>query len=376
MPLTNRMTWFDTGRLLEDLREWIDPYTDCYRYPTGRGLALSFRCEYLPTLSADGPRAPLPWRGSFYKFCHKAFTIAMPGILYIILNFKIATRVMKRILTILCLLLAAYVQAKETGNYHSWEEAIAHKNDVRRIKITFQSMDTIPDILDQFPKLEELNLNNNAITRLPPSLYRCKKLKVLELYRNQLGGFPEELCTMVQLEELSLGYNNIPELPACIGQLANLQKLGLAGNELKTLPAEIGRLQKLTALRVNTNHLKALPEEITRLKKLEVLDVGNNYLEHLPENIGNLSALRYLFINRNLLRAIPESVSKLESLQELDAVRSGVMKLTNAFSDIWSLEYVYIDERTIPFYQNPRFMWRQQIIVVERESNMYRPTQN
>ena len=129
---------------------------------------------------------------------------------------------MKRILTIGCMLLAVQAGAKETGNYHSWKDALAHKNDVRRIKITFQSLDSIPDILDQFPKLEELVLNNNAITQFPPSLYRCKKLKVLELYRNKLSRFPEKICTLTQLEELSLGYNSIQEVPACIGQLVRL----------------------------------------------------------------------------------------------------------------------------------------------------------
>ncbi|MCB0698248.1 MAG: hypothetical protein KDC11_00290, partial [Chitinophagaceae bacterium] len=116
--------------------------------------------------------------------------------------------------------------------------------------------------------------------------------------------------------------------------------------------------------------------EMTVLKKLELLNVGDNYLESLPENIGNLTELRFLYINRNKLFNIPESVANLQNLQELDAVRCGVLKLTNAFSDIWTLENVYIDERTTPFYQNPQFIGRQNIEIVGRERNFYRPTQN
>ena len=82
-----------------------------------------------------------------------------------------------------------------------------------------------------------------------------------------------------------------------------------------------------------------------------------------------------MYLNYNRLTLIPESVSKCEKLQELDVVRCGVLRLSDAFSDIWSLENVYVDERTVMFYQNPRFLQRQRIVVVRPADLFYRPTQ-
>jgi Leucine-rich repeat (LRR) protein len=118
-----------------------------------------------------------------------------------------------------------------------------------------------------------------------------------------------------------------------------------------------------------------LPEELTRIKTLDLLDLGNNYLESLPSSLGNLFALRFLYINHNRLGNIPESIVKCQKLIELDVVRCGAMRMPNGLGDIRSLEYVYIDERIIPFYQNPRNRFIQNIFVVTNDQLLYRRSQ-
>ena len=134
-------------------------------------------------------------------------------------------------------------------------------------------------------------------------------------------------------------------------------------------------MRSLVIFRSANNNLTVLPDGITELAKLELLDVGINMLETLPKDIGKLESLRFLYIGRNRIDRIPESIGNCQKLQELDAAYCGVLRLTNALSDIRKLENVYIDSRTVMFYQNPRNAWRQRVKVVDGDSNIYRTSQ-
>src|SRR5690349_3872887 len=98
-----------------------------------------------------------------------------------------------RLLIILMLIVSPLWSMAAEGIYRNWEDALANKSDVRIIRMAYRSMDSIPDILDKFPNLEELDLNNNAIRTLPPSFGRCTKLVKLNLFRNKILEIPESI---------------------------------------------------------------------------------------------------------------------------------------------------------------------------------------
>lgn len=150
----------------------------------------------------------------------------------------------------------------------------------------------------------------------------------------------------------------------------------LSNNEIDTLKGDIGMLTTLTTLRIPSNQLKHIPDAVASLTALDYLDAGNNYIETMTENIGNLVNLKFLYLNKNRLKKIPASIGKCQKLQELDVVRCGAMVLPPELADIPRLENVYMDERTIAFYQNPAYRFRQYIIVVQPGDLLYRSTQN
>ena len=57
------------------------------------------------------------------------------------------------------------------GVYNNFEDALRNKKDVRVLRLTYKSLEELPDVFDQIPNLEELNVNNNNISKLPPTLY-------------------------------------------------------------------------------------------------------------------------------------------------------------------------------------------------------------
>ena len=122
----------------------------------------------------------------------------------------------------------------------------------------------------------------------PEDVYR------INLSRNKLDSFPPEIFACVNLVELDLSKNKIEEIPGEIGRLVNLESLSMANNGLVHLPKEIGRLTKLKYLGLNRNLLEDLPAEIGDLESLEVFEMWDNELNDLPDEMGRLQNLKIL----------------------------------------------------------------------------------
>jgi Leucine-rich repeat (LRR) protein len=102
--------------------------------------------------------------------------------------------------------------------------------------------------LDDFPKLENLNLSYNSIS--PGSirhLYAIKRLKVLDLSGNNLVTLPEDMYEFSALEELNLSSNmfasgstivNPGVLFKCLGQMSRLKKLNISRNRFAALHSD------------------------------------------------------------------------------------------------------------------------------------------
>ena len=85
--------------------------------------------------------------------------------------------------------------------------------------------------------------------------------------------------------------------------------------------------------------------------------------------------LRFLYIADNRLYTIPESIGNCKLLLEVDLVRCGVLALPYSISKLMKLEDVYIDDRVMPFYPNPRLRFRQRITVISSGNTLYRSSQ-
>lgn len=100
---------------------------------------------------------------------------------------------------------------------------------------------SVPPIsVEDFPKLENLNLSYNNIT--PASvrnLFNLKKLKILDLSGNSMVTLPEDMSEFSVCEELNLSSNSFSSsstivnpsvLFKALGQMPRLKRLNLSRN--------------------------------------------------------------------------------------------------------------------------------------------------
>jgi hypothetical protein len=181
---------------------------------------------------------------------------------------------------------------------------------------------------------------------------------LIELYCifNSLQILPENINNLVKLQELNCGHNQLKKLPENIGQLFSLQYLYCGDNPLNELPESIGNLSKLQRLLCYENELQALPKSIENLTNLRELICSSNHLQSLPAGIGGLNKLKELTCNYNQLQKLPLNFSDLrDNLQSLNY--SG-----NPFTEMPEIKEMglgrlmdYLDEKrgrksyTIPF---------------------------
>ena len=127
----------------------------------------------------------------------------------------------------------------------------------------------IPDEVAQLPALTYLNLDGNAITAVPDSLSGATKLRWLrlsankirelpaslsalkDLRRNLLTSVPEVVKEWPELEDLVLDDNAITAVPDWVGTaLPKLKSLSLKGCPVTRLPEDLSGLRGLTTLNV------------------------------------------------------------------------------------------------------------------------------
>lgn len=196
-------------------------------------------------------------------------------------------------------------------------------------------LESLPEDVGNFPRLEKLCLDNTLIKELP-----------------------DEIGNLVELRELVVRYRDpryfhgligrrcpLHRIPATIGRLLKLETLDLSGNNIASLPDTIGDLRALKVLCLAGCPLTALPESIGRLTNLEALDLGGCPLESLPDSVGELQRLRVLVFKdygwgHSMLTALPESLGDLVSLEQLDLSGTRVTSIPATVERLRSLKHL------------------------------------
>jgi hypothetical protein len=179
------------------------------------------------------------------------------------------------------------------------------------VHLNRKGMTHVPNFVARFEKMEDLEVNGNALTDFPAGMRSARSLGRISAENNAFARFPEVLTELPALGWLSLKGNRLIELPRTIGRMARLRAIVLDDNLLCELPPEVGSFANLRYLHLNRNRLTRLPNEIGSLASLQVLELEGNRLTHLPA--AALGKLPHLW-NLNL-RGNPIPAAEVEALR-------------------------------------------------------------
>lgn len=152
--------------------------------------------------------------------------------------------------------------------YTSIKKALENRDQVYRLKLKGNiHCDSLPDLIFQFPNLQELTVTRSRITKLNHRINELQYLVYLDVSNNRLIDLPDEICDLKFLQYLIINRNMIYVLPEQMGKLSNLKMIDAWGNQFYKLP------ESITLLKDNLKILDILQipvkeEEYLEMKKL------------------------------------------------------------------------------------------------------------
>ncbi len=222
--------------------------------------------------------------------------------------------------------------------------------------VNWNKLEEVPDLVQNMPNLESLNLEGNRISRLPDWLKDCDSLKKLELGANRFEGTDDLKNLPSGLTRLSLYHNNIGEIPISVTKLRNLEELNMSYTELTKLPAGIQNLKKLRVLELYGNKIRTLPVAIGKIPRLRELIVGENQISKIPDAIGNCRKLSKLFAGDNRIKTVSKALGNCTELSSLDLRNNKIAELPDSLGNCFTLQHLYLQGNQ--FNSIPGFVYR------------------
>ncbi|KAA0713497.1 Volume-regulated anion channel subunit LRRC8E [Triplophysa tibetana] len=273
------------------------------------------------------------------------------------------------------------------------------RENLKVLRLTFDSQDQVPLWMYTLQNLEELHLSgplNSELSRAPTldTLRELKNLRTLT-FRSRLSKIPPSvvdvssqllrLCVqnegtklqvvsslkkLVNLAALELTNCMLERIPSAVFSLVHLQELDLRENRLATVE-EILSLQhcrRLTALRLWHNHISYIPEHISKLVTLEMLDISWNKIRRLPPRLCYCTRLRHLDLSHNQLTVLPSEISVLQSLQHLSVAFNSLEFLPDELFSCKRLKVLALGNNSISVL-SPRVGNLAQLVRLELKGN-------
>ncbi|XP_077575903.1 volume-regulated anion channel subunit LRRC8C [Stigmatopora nigra] len=254
------------------------------------------------------------------------------------------------------------------------------KEHLKCLRLSFESLDEVPEWMYHLQNLEELHLNGPLTNELArsaqlDSLRELTSLNVLAV-RSSLTKIPtsisdvahqlQRLCiynegTKIQaysglkkltnLVSLELVGCQLERIPSAVFSLNNLQELDLKENKLTTVE-EILSLQhceRLMTLRLWHNKITYIPDHISKLHRLETLDVSWNKMRNLSKRLFYCTKLRHLDISHNQLTTIPPEIGILQGLQFFSAAYNSLETLPDELYNCKRLKTLILGNNSLPY---------------------------
>ncbi|KAJ0176501.1 hypothetical protein K1T71_007680 [Dendrolimus kikuchii] len=170
--------------------------------------------------------------------------------------------------------------------------------DLLFLDLSNNSLETLPPQTRRLVNLQTLILNDNplGLFQLRHSLH-----SLLSLAKYNLSDVAKTMDNWQKLESLNLSRNNLTTLPPSLCKLQNLRRLHVDDNKLdfEGIPSGIGKLGNLEVFSAANNLLEMIPEGLCRCGSLKKLNLSCNKLITLPDAIHLLSDLESLQLHGN-----------------------------------------------------------------------------
>ncbi|KAF7593932.1 cysteinyl-tRNA synthetase [Aspergillus hancockii] len=183
------------------------------------------------------------------------------------------------------------------------DESFKYLVNLKEIDARFNEITNI-DNLSQLPRLEQLQIGHNAISKFRGSFPKLRTfhlnhcpitqfdidapiptLTSLNIASAKLVQFRDSLFeNLPNLGKLILDKNHFVSMSSHIGKLRRLEHFSMIKNPLDALPPTIGCLTDLRYLNLRECNLSRLPPEIWHCLKLETLNVSSNVLDCFPKH--------------------------------------------------------------------------------------------
>jgi len=208
--------------------------------------------------------------------------------------------------------------------YTSLNEAIANKENVYKLNLRNQKLDTFPLAICTMHNLQVLYLDSNNIGSIPQEIGYLKNLQTFSISNNHIKRLTSKIVYLENLCYFNLKFNEIDSIPNEIGNLHQLRYLNLFFNrEYQSLPQGITKLKYLKEIHLTYyNHsnaqFRAILNVLSQCDSLEYLSFKFSRLDSILPEIGNLKQVKHLVLAGVRSRNIPFEISKLQKLEKLD----------------------------------------------------------
>jgi len=229
-------------------------------------------------------------------------------------------------------------------------EALRRCTQLRSLNLKFTGITKIPDWIEEFEKLEYLNIStiniDNAMPLMASRIKLPKNLKILNLRYCQISAIPPSVFALKELEYLNLLENNISKIPDGITALQKLKTLKIRWENISKFPDDINTLP-LETVEISARRGK-IPDVIYAMTNLKRIEAGSAGIRSISTKIANFSRLEYLDLKNNYdLEKLPENIGELKNLKRLGLSVCGLKELPESFCDLAELEVLHLQHNKL-----------------------------
>ena len=250
---------------------------------------------------------------------------------------------------------------------------ILHRSSAQvlsKLDLQYNKLSVIPlHMLDNFPNLKYLYINNNRLSYLPeltsltdhPLLHLIVKyndinimtttgLTSLEVFSAQNNSLSQVILLPTKIKTLAISHNNLEHLD--VAMLPHLRKLYASYNKLSCIHGNLNPSSKLNVIVLSHNIFKSCSMKwLSKIQRIEKLKIANAELRYFPNIIPSSNSIFDIVLTNNRIEMIqPELLEGLTALQSLVLSRNYLTSLP--WMEASPIKNLFVDWNQLQYFPN------------------------